>query len=201
MIDLPPLEAAPALETPPEPAPLPPVKEAPPEQAAPPPDMALPKLPPAPKPPAIMTSPQRPQPKPKQILKELPKPAEKRTREAPAPQTSAPKRPGAGNGQIAVAPRQGTAGSAASVASWRTQVFAHLLQYKPGGAEGAGAVSIAFTLARSGRLLSSHLAKTSGSSALDSKALEMVRRANPFPPAPPELSGGSFPFVVPVRFR
>jgi periplasmic protein TonB len=203
LIDLPPAEVPSAPETPPAVTEGPQMKEeAPPEEAAPPQTTAVPELPPAKKPAAVLTTVPKPKPQPKKIIKELPKPAEKQSHEPPAPRTSAPKKnSGAAQGQAAAPPRQGAAGSAASAVSWRAQIFSHLLQFKPGGTGGTGTVSISFTLARSGRLVAAHLAGSSGSSDLDNKALEMVRRANPFPAAPPEVSGGSFPFVVPVRFH
>ena len=64
-----------------------------------------------------------------------------------------------------------------------------------------GVVTISFSLARGGHLLSAHLAGSSGSSALDQRALVMVRSANPFPAAPMDVAGGAFSFTVPVRFR
>jgi periplasmic protein TonB len=201
LIDLPPLDVLPPAEAPPDATPGPQMNEAPPEQTAPQPATAAPELPPAQRPAAVMLSPQKAKPKPKKVVKEAPKPVPQRTHEPAAPQASAPKHSEAARGQTAAAPRENSAGSAASAASWRAQIFAHLLQFRPGGGDAAGTVSISFTLARNGRLLASRLVGSSGSSALDAKALEMVRRANPFPAAPSEVSGGTFPFVVPVRFR
>jgi protein TonB len=202
MIDLPALEVPPSPEAPAGAAPGPQMKEeAPPQEAAPPQATAAPELPPAKKPAAVLSSAPKPKPKPKKTATEPPKPAASRTHEPSAQRATAPKQPGPARGQTAAVPKQGSAGLAASAASWRAQIFAHLLQFKPGGSGATGAVSISFTLARNGRLLAAHLVGSSGSSGLDSKALEMVHRANPFPAAPPEVSGSSFPFVVPVRFR
>jgi periplasmic protein TonB len=201
LIDLPPMQVSPPAETSPEVTEGPQQTKSEPEEVTPPQTMVSPELPPAQKPAAVLPSAPKPAPKPKKIVKENPKPVVKQTREPPAPRTTAPKRSEAARGQMSAAPQRSLAGSGASAASWHSQIFAHLLGYKPAGGEATGTVSISFTLARSGRLLAARLVGSSGSSALDSKALEMVRRANPFPAAPTEVSGGSFAFTVPVRFR
>src|SRR2546430_980054 len=41
----------------------------------------------------------------------------------------------------------------------------------------------------------------SGASALDDEALALLRRAQPFPPPPPELSGQRVDLTVPIRFN
>jgi periplasmic protein TonB len=196
MIELAPLDVAPPVETPPGPQ----MRQAEPEEVEPPQPLAVPELPPVPKPAVVLMTPPKPKPKPKKVVKEIPKPVVKREREPPAPRTSAPKHSDVARSLTAAAPRQDQAGSTASLASWRARLAAHLLSYKPTSAEGAGTVTVSFTLTRGGRLLASGLAGSSGSSALDKMALEMVRRANPFPAAPSEVSGGSFPVTVPVRF-
>lgn len=201
LIDLPPMQASPPAQTSPDVPEGPQAAGAKPEEAEPPPAVTTPELPPAQKPAAVLTSPAKPKPKPKKIVKEAPKPAVKQAREPPAERTTAPKAAQAARGQMSAAASRGSAGSGASTASWRAQIFAHLLTHKPGGGEGTGTVSIAFSLARSGRLLAARLAGSSGNPALDSKAMDMVRHANPFPAAPPEVSGASFAFVVPVRFH
>lgn len=204
MIDLPPMEVAPPAQTSPNVPEGPEAAEAKPEETKPPPTVAAPELPLVQKPPAVLVNPatpKPPKPKPKKIIKEAHKPTVMPTREPPAARTTAPKSAQAARGQMSAAPVRGSAGSGASAASWRAQIFAHLLAHKPAGGVETGAVSIAFTLARSGRLLAAHLAGSSGNSALDSKAMEMVRHSNPFPAAPAEVGGASFAFVVPVRFR
>jgi protein TonB len=64
-----------------------------------------------------------------------------------------------------------------------------------------GAPRIALTLDRSGRLLGLELTQPSGHELLDQAALDMARRAAPFPP--PQLPAGSdkATFIVPVQFR
>jgi periplasmic protein TonB len=198
MIDLPAMDVAPASEVPPEAVEGPKMTEAQPEEVKPPEAMAVPKLPPAQKPAAVIVQPPKPKAKPKK--KVLPKPVLKQTREPPAPRTIAPRHSEAARGQMSAAARRGTAGSAASMASWRAEISAHLRRHRPSTSE-VGTVTISFSLARTGALLGARLAGSSGSSTLDQRALEMVRSANPFPAAPAEVAGGQFPFTVPVRFH
>lgn len=64
-----------------------------------------------------------------------------------------------------------------------------------------GTPRIALTLDRSGRLLGLELSEASGHDLLDQAALEMARRAAPFPP--PQLPPGSekATFIIPVQFH
>jgi protein TonB len=66
-----------------------------------------------------------------------------------------------------------------SVATWRGSVMAHLDRHKryPGG--GGGTSSVAFTIDRSGRVLSARLIQSSGSAILDEEAVALARRASP----------------------
>jgi periplasmic protein TonB len=43
--------------------------------------------------------------------------------------------------------------------------------------------------------------RSSGASALDDEALALLRRAEPFPPPPPELPGARVDLTVPIRFN
>jgi protein TonB len=101
----------------------------------------------------------------------------------------------------AVAPPPGALGRAR--ADWNSMIVAHLNRYKnaPSGLQSpGGVVTVDFAIDRSGKLLSSRVAHGSGMSELDREAMEMLRRAQPFPPPPPELAGVRFPFNVPVRY-
>jgi len=53
----------------------------------------------------------------------------------------------------------------------------------------------------SGNVLSADVKETSGFEALDKQALEMVRKAAPFPTPPEALRGRSFNITVPVSFK
>lgn len=89
----------------------------------------------------------------------------------------------------------------AAISNYRGRVQSHLARYKRrlGGAR-KGTTVVGFSLARSGRVTSVNLVRSSGSSAIDRATLAMVRRASPFPPIPP---GGPsrMRFTVPVAYR
>lgn len=53
----------------------------------------------------------------------------------------------------------------------------------------------------SGNVLSANVKESSGFEALDKQALEMVRKASPFPAPPEALRGRSFDITVPVSFK
>ncbi len=52
-----------------------------------------------------------------------------------------------------------------------------------------------------GNVLSASVKESSGHEALDNQALEMVRKASPFPAPPEVLRGRSFNITVPVSFK
>lgn len=150
------------------------------------------KIPPAPlqQNPVVLAPPeQREKPKPakdrpKPIAEKPPQPSE----EAPAPRTTAPP-------QAAQAAR----------ASYNGMLSAHLQRYKqyPPASRSAGEQGVAmlsFTVGRNGQVLSSSLAKSSGSAALDAETMAMIRRAQPLPPFPPEMTQSSLSITVPIRY-
>ena len=53
----------------------------------------------------------------------------------------------------------------------------------------------------SGNVLSASVKESSGYEALDNQALEMARKASPFPTPPDALKGRSFNITVPVSFK
>jgi periplasmic protein TonB len=171
-----------------------PVVEAPPEQKAEPP-------PPKPEPAKIVPDQPKPVPvKPKPVHTEAKKPAD-----APsAPRSSAaPKAERQASLTSPSAPAGAT--SAAALASYNQLVAAHLQRFKqyPSGARAAGEQGtsrLSFTLSRSGQVLGSRLAGSSGHPALDGETLAMIRRAQPFPAMPPELKQASMSFSIPVQF-
>lgn len=132
-----------------------------------------------------------------------PKPA---SYEKPAPRTTAAPK---AQRQAALAshPNAGAAAAAASAAlpSYRDRLAAHLARHKqyPSAAKAAGeqgTAMLSFTVGRGGQLLGSHLARSSGRAALDAETLAMVRRAQPLPAFPPEMTQSSLSFTVPVNF-
>jgi protein TonB len=126
-------------------------------------------------------------------LPEEVKPAEKPKEEPtpPVPETTSPPRPRP---------------SAAQVASWHRRIAQHVERHKgyPASARArheTGTAELAFTLDRNGKLVTSRILRTSGSAALDQETIDTVRRAQPFPPPPPNMPGDAFDFTVPIRFN
>ncbi len=136
--------------------------------------------------------------------KEKPKEAEKKKSESKpesvAQAASAPKPIESARAKVNAAPSSGTA-SAASISSWRGSVIAHLDRHKrsPGGGA-RGTSSVAFTINRSGSVISARLIRSSGNKNLDQEAVALARRASPVPKPPANIKGGSIVLSVPIRF-
>lgn len=113
---------------------------------------------------------------------------------------TAPKRIEAPRAKANAAPSSGVA-SSMSVATWRGAVMAHLNRHKryPGGGAG-GTSSVAFTIDRSGHVLSARLIGSSGSAVLDQEAVALARRASPLPAPPGNIGGANIVLTVPIRF-
>jgi protein TonB len=141
---------------------------------------------------------QRRQPaKPKRVAKLHPSelPPAPQTRAAPQAERVAPNQSAASAG----------ARAAAILPSYRALLTAHLQRFKqyPAASRAAGeqgTAALSFTVSRSGQVLSSRLASSSGHHALDAETLAMIRRAQPLPSFPPEINQASLGFTVPVRF-
>jgi periplasmic protein TonB len=108
-------------------------------------------------------------------------------------------------------PAPPTAGAAVQtlprdVIRWESALAAHIERFKRYPTEARardeqGTVRVAFTIDREGHVLSSRILQSSGSPALDRETLEMLVRAQPMPPPPPNLPARELSFVVPVRFN
>jgi protein TonB len=90
--------------------------------------------------------------------------------------------------------------------TWQSQLLAHLARYKrfPLAAQRRGeqgVVMMRFTLDREGHLLSAIITQGSGYADLDAEAEAWIRRAEPMPPLPPELSQSGLELSVPLRFN
>jgi protein TonB len=160
-------------------------------------DEDMPELPPAPNPEMAVA--------PKEVQQEAPQRLEPR---APAPATTAPQAIPDQVAAIPVAPMQGPMAPRPSNAlpTWKIQVAALLERNKryPSHAHARreqGVVHLFFSLDRKGMVIGSRIATSSGSAALDEEAIALVRRAQPFPPPPPELAGAHVDLTVPVRFN
>ena len=91
-------------------------------------------------------------------------------------------------------------GSATAVSAYRGKLYSHITRKKVNPrSRQVGTVVVRFTVGQQGELLSSEIAKSSGSQSLDDAAMESVSRAAPFPPMPTEASRG--PMVVSVPFK
>jgi periplasmic protein TonB len=140
-----------------------------------------------------------------------PKPEQKveiqQENQMPAPETTAPPpMPEVAPAEIAAAQVQGapSVDRSNAVPSWRSSIAALLERNKrfPADAKNdRGIAQVAFSLDRKGRVTSSRIVTTSGSTALDREALEMIKRSQPFPPPPAALTGAEVSLTVPVRFN
>ena len=126
---------------------------------------------------------------------------------APAPMTSAPQAIPEQTAAIPAAPTQGqiTPQNSPATVKWRGQVVALIERNKHYPETSArrgerGVAQVFFSLDRRGRVLESRVVRSSGASALDEEALALLRRAQPFPPPPPEFPGDSVTLILPLRF-
>jgi periplasmic protein TonB len=125
-----------------------------------------------------------------------------------AEMTTAQQAPQVQESVVAAAPEQGqiNISNSNSIPTWKKQVVGLLERNKryPDAAQARnqqGTVELAFSLDRQGRVVSSKIAKSSGSSALDEATLDLVRRAQPFPAPPPEMAGAEVNLSVPIRYN
>jgi periplasmic protein TonB len=91
----------------------------------------------------------------------------------------------------------------ASANAYNALVFGHIQRFKryPASARGAsGTVMVRFELNRAGGVIGSAVTKSSGNAALDQEALDLLRRASPFPPFPAAKPGEKDSYIAPVNF-
>ena len=96
-------------------------------------------------------------------------------------------------------------GGSLAVPTWQTKLVGQIgrQQRYPAAARAKqeqGITHLVFTIDRAGRLLEGRVVASSGSSVLDAEALAMLKRAQPFPPPPPELPGEQIMLPVPISF-
>jgi protein TonB len=165
------------------------------EEALPPPEPEV--MQPPPDMPVVAAAPIEPvKPKPKQEVK-------REQKKPPAPRTTAPPRSEA-NAATTSAARVGVP-SASEIASWRSEVSAHLQRYKqyPSGARAQreeGVASVAFSVDRNGHVLTRQIVRSSGFPDLDQEVLSMLQRAQPLPAFPPSMTQSRVDLTVPIRF-
>jgi len=126
---------------------------------------------------------------------------------AAAPMTTAPPPSEAKPSAAAAAPAPGlSAIPSKAQANWQRSLVAHINRYKRYPAEARahnveGIVSVEFTLDRSGQILSSRVAHSSGSAVLDEEAVALLRRAAPLPTPPQEVPPEGVRLALPIHFR
>ena len=103
------------------------------------------------------------------------------------------------------APAASTPSNSNALPNWKSQIVGILERNKryPSAAEARhehGVSDLAFSLNRQGRVTSVHIARSSGSSALDAETIALVHRVQPFPPPPPEVAGTQIRLIVPVSY-
>ena len=124
-----------------------------------------------------------------------------------ASKATAPLRVDAQIATKAAAPEVGTAASnARSIVTWQNSVVLHLNRHKryPSSARAndqQGDVHVRFSMDRSGQLMASQVARSSGFALLDEEALELLKRASPLPRPPLAMQGETLELIVPIRFR
>ncbi|MGI1660877.1 TonB family protein [Palleronia sp. KMU-117] len=201
-----PARTAPALPAPMASAAAPEAPTAPERPAAPPPP-AVASVPPEVLPPLPDT---RPAPRP------AAQPAPSPVRAASPPQPVPPATPaaphrasGSGDGQSAGRQAAGTGQSpsperrAALQAEWSAAIQTRIARHQsyPAGNHGDGRVKVRMVIYPSGHLGEVTLAASSGRPALDAAALQAVRRAAPFPPAPAGLDDDWYQVAQWMSFR
>jgi len=222
LVDMSPAPAAPAVQ-PQDLAPGPSMQEAPASdqaQPSPEPVQQMAAHQPAPEPAPVLPQPavtlpaqteakperQKPEQAKPQHAKHRPERTKPQTRspETPAPRTTATPK-AERQASLTAAAMAGRAAAAAALPSYRDRLAAHLARYKqyPSSAKSAGTqgtAMLSFTVGRHGQVLGSGLARSSGHADLDAETLAMIRRAQPLPSFPPEITQASLSFTVPVHF-
>lgn len=94
--------------------------------------------------------------------------------------------------------KSGASGSA--INAYASRVRAKILSRRP-GSTGYGTTVVSFGLTTSGGLQYVRIARSSGNSGLDQKALASVRGASPFPAPPNGAKASQLRFSIPFQFR
>jgi len=87
--------------------------------------------------------------------------------------------------------------------AYNALVFGHLQKFKryPSAARGkSGTVVVRFVLNRAGDVIDSTVTKSSGNDVLDREAIDILRRASPFPAFPAAKPGAQDTYIAPVNF-
>ena len=186
-------EPKPPAEQTPEPPPPSPVPHPPPLPEPPPPQ------PPTPPPPPEA---EKPAPKVTEKQPETPPPPPP-VAAAPAQEEMAPKGSEAPTKEAEPVESEAARGRAAhAISRWQRAMLGRLESAKTGVKSGGlvGTVDIAFTVDSRGHLEASRVERSSGSQRLDQIALDLLKRAAPFPEPPAGLGERALTFTVPIVF-
>jgi protein TonB len=152
-----------------------------------------------PEPPVVLPKPRPERPKPPRKIEPKPElPPEPAAAPAPAPPAPQPV-------QVASSPPAAPPRPAAPPPSYLAQLVAELERHKnyPRSAQSRrqqGTALLRFTLTRDGHVADWRIERSSGHESLDGAVAAMIRKADPLPPLPPEISGDRLDLVVPVSF-
>lgn len=154
------------------------------------------------------SAPELPEPVKEEIPKEVEEKVvnEQQTPAKPAPETTAPPSTPAPPAETAAAPVSGSSQQQTEVQiNWQQQLQIHLERRKryPRAAQmrrQEGMPWVKFSMNREGDVLSVELVESSGVAALDKEALALVKRADPLPIPPKEITGDVITLTVPIEF-
>jgi len=93
-----------------------------------------------------------------------------------------------------------------AVPRWKSALVRQLQRYKRYPAEAQargvqGVAQLAFSVDRHGGVHRARIVRSSGSSVLDRATMQLIARAQPLPPPPPEVGGAEIAIVVPIRYN
>lgn len=204
-----PLELPPAamiVELEPLPAPAPEPAPPPPPQVEPEPE-PLPKLVEVPKPKIAIAPKPKPKPKPQPPKPKPPEPTPPKPSESESvkEEVSVPT-PTQSDAKPAAPQQASVSAPSAAKVTWQSKLLGHLARYKryPEDARRRGLKGtnqLRFVVDAKGMVVSYSLVGKSGSASLDRATLQMIRRAQPLPPPPPELlTNGTLEVVAPFIY-
>jgi protein TonB len=91
-----------------------------------------------------------------------------------------------------------------AVGEWKKQLVIRLTaskRFPPEAIGQSGTAKVGFVLDRSGRLISTKLLESSGIKALDTEAVAIIERTQPFPAPPSEIDDDGLRLTLPLIFR